>query len=1192
MSINFCFHWRECPLKSREWTPFLAALFALLLSAMSICGASAQTTPSPQEFQAVLKRLTDVANQGHTAAILSNKDRAILFMNNDLVNAARTNNTIPNTVYQAAQTDFADLNRQFASEAAKRSGAKFTVQQRTSEVFSPGTDSDFITKVKSKEQILQMKQKYNDLVNAKMQKWGGLEGNARNDWSTKLDTDFMADPDLITDPREFREIAKMNNDAYKNRYAAQYEKISRQKGGGKIGPDHVTGYAEEMAEFAKKKRAKIEEILSQPHLLSDPKTRAKVITMMAQEQKYISRIESLDDFLRAQEGLPPRNRGLTAAAQGAKRSPHNIKSLKDAFAVTETSQGRALEDLAETMGEVAKHNTAFSASAADDLAKIIANAPPAHRARALAALERANPELAELVRARNPGLASADDVARAGTTLDDEARAGSSLDEAAHAGTTLDDEARAGSSLDEVARAGTTLDDEARAGSSLDEIARTGDSLGDAAKLAKARQVLQAGLKTLEALGKAAETVEVLAALAGLKDYITAMDKALDPSTPPEEVAALSKQAGDIAARLLNTTALIHILNNNPTLAAIYGGLAVTCAGGNWLAQDVNWEEIPKPSEHAKECAERHLQAHERLVDNMLGALGLYPDVAAYRQRLCDSFKRMVERKIYQPKDPFTETDICNFIKAGIPVDSAIEQGDELKQRIAAKEQEKTSGPTSGRCGPAKPAAPVPNKDGFIPVPTFPDVTDPNAECPPLGEAEGGGEGLTEEKTEEKKAEEQTEVETEQAEAGSCAEAETLYDTARRAYDSGDASAYQTGLTAAEQAMASMPAGACGDLKDRIAKGHEQADLLDKVNATAGEMLTSCMGSTLRTRAAQMRELAGLLSKTKQPYIQELVRRLDAAQQAVLTYADTKDAFADADLDTSWRRLELARGAVVRLADSDCPDLRAAVEKAPRVLSNWRSQVDLAERAISGCDVDDMERQRQRLDATSSPIAKTLSARLGQAVPGCKNEVAKDDVAKEEKAEGECKAGSTPGAKTADGKVYCVPTQATADAWCNDHNPGTGYHAVNIKSDGSHGCLPTKAKANSECRAANPGHKGIYGHINANGAVQCKQTTKAAKQEAAAAANAACQHTNRNKNARAGKYLGNGQWSCYIPGQKRTVTRRQQPGVSAADIARGAAIAGSIINQMQGRSGGGHRRGGGGCREVVDSITRSHIECD
>ncbi len=136
-----------------------------------------------------------------------------------------------------------------------------------------------------------------------------------------------------------------------------------------------------------------------------------------------------------------------------------------------------------------------------------------------------------------------------------------------------------------------------------------------------------------------------------------------------------------------------------------------------------------------------------------------------------------------------------------------------------------------------------------------------------------------------------------------------------------------------------------------------------------------------------------------------------------------------------------------------------------------------------------------------------------------------------------------------------------------------GFYAVNIKSDGSFGCMPTKERADANCRASNPGRRGVYGDISADGTVQCRQTTKAAQQEAKAAGDAACRQANRNRRARAGRYLGNGQWSCYIPGQNRTVTHRQ-PSVMAQDIARGLATMGAIINHMQSRGGGG----GGGHR--------------
>lgn len=502
------------------------------------------------------------------------------------------------------------------------------------------------------------------------------------------------------------------------------------------------------------------------------------------------------------------------------------------------------------------------------------------------------------------------------------------------------------------------------------------------------------------------------------------------------------------------------------------------------------------------------------------------------------------------------------------------------------KPERKTAG--GGKdCDPAQVAAAPrgPNKDGFIPVPYdlrgYGDGYNPD--CPPIGAPVKRDEGLS-------GGEGKKPVQPEAAQAAGCTLAENQYQAARSSYTAGDASAYKTGLIKAEQAMASLPADACGDLAQKIATGHEQAEVLKTINSTAGELLSSCKGSDPRTRAAQMRQLSGLLAKTKQPHVQQLVRRLDAAQSAALTYASVKEAFASGDLDTSWRRLETARGTLGTLGTGDCADLRTALAKAPQVLSHWRGQVDAVDRATRACDVDDMERQQQQLGATDSPMARGLATNLGAALPDCRRKQARErDIARKREEEervrskedmkasaaANCRkkygAGYSAGAETGAGTFYCVPDTASANAKCVQLN-SAGYYAVNIKNDGSFGCVPTKARANASCRAANPGRRGMYAQISGDGSVQCRQTNRAAQREAKAAGDAACRKANRNRSARAGRYLGNGSWSCYYPGQGQTVTRQPQPNVSAQDVARGLATMGAIINQMQRGSGGGHIR--------------------
>ena len=331
-------------------TTFVAILICTVLS---IGTASAQST-LPAHVQDALGRL---ASNSASAA-----DRALLFQYNDDINAAALNGEIADPVYQAAQTDYAATNRSFAADAAADAGADFTVQNPTAPEFSPGTDSDYITVVDSKEQIADMQEGYNRRVNEYLEQHGIIdETQRRADWHNKLDTDFMGDPRYVTEA-EFKEIARLNNDAYTRRHAAEFEAIIRKKGGpGRIDPQHIVAYTEEMDDFARKKGKLLDEMLANPSRFNDPRARADAFRTMAQQQKYTSRIQLAEDILRAQEGLPPRPRGPGGSISkiGSKRSWANSANIRDAYQVADKSLAQSIESLTETMAEVAKKNPQF-----------------------------------------------------------------------------------------------------------------------------------------------------------------------------------------------------------------------------------------------------------------------------------------------------------------------------------------------------------------------------------------------------------------------------------------------------------------------------------------------------------------------------------------------------------------------------------------------------------------------------------------------------------------------------------------------------------------------------------------------------------------------------------------------------------------------------------------------------------------
>lgn len=598
----------------------LLVWLAAVLSIMTVIAVAPATSVLAQSSLTpdVREALTRMGN-----GTASDTDKALLFSKNREINAAGQNGEIADDLYQKAQSTYDAKSQSIAKDAADAADAKFRIQDRSSQTYVPGTDSDYITEVKSKDQIAQMQADYNRRVNQYMKDNGVPQ--KRIDWHNKLDVDFMADPEFITDPDEFREIARMNNDAYKNRYAAEYEAISRSKNGGKIGPQHVDGYMNEMRSFADKKGQKVQKILSKgPSYLNDPLHRAELFQAMAQEQKYTSRLESLDDFLRAQEGLPPRNRGLSISKAGSNRSAANSANVRRANAVADSSRLAALEDLAETMGQVSKKNPSFNPNAADDIARIVEGLPPGRRAGVLSRI-RAN---------GSPGLV--DDVLAASR------RAG---------------RLPPGASL---------ADDMARA--SLDDLARIGGKLDDAADIGKARRALSAASSAMDALGKAAATAEVALAASQLAELFDLRSRIMDPDISDEEAASLIERAGNLARNLAESSMLVALTEKYPAVAIAYGTWSLACAGGEWVSPT----KSPLPAgSRGSNCLDRQVRALDRAHDWWTGK---DKQREAQSRGLCDKFIAAVKEGRVKPSGSFSVKNVCDAIRYRLPIGDMVER--------------------------------------------------------------------------------------------------------------------------------------------------------------------------------------------------------------------------------------------------------------------------------------------------------------------------------------------------------------------------------------------------------------------------------------------------------------------------------------------------------------------------------------
>jgi hypothetical protein len=120
----------------------------------------------------------------------------------------------------------------------------------------------------SYEKIKKARTRYNELMNEEL-------GTTKIDYAKKLDTDLMANPKGMTDA-EFKKVAKLNNDAYTRPGAATAEDKMRihkeelknyRKSGGKgkkpklqLTPEEIGAYQDEMNDFVKKKKLKINKL--------------------------------------------------------------------------------------------------------------------------------------------------------------------------------------------------------------------------------------------------------------------------------------------------------------------------------------------------------------------------------------------------------------------------------------------------------------------------------------------------------------------------------------------------------------------------------------------------------------------------------------------------------------------------------------------------------------------------------------------------------------------------------------------------------------------------------------------------------------------------------------------------------------------------------------------------------------------
>jgi len=572
----------------------------MLLAAAAALNALGGTFPF-----AVLQALEDMENGRATRG-----QSALLFQYNDEINAARLNGLLPDSQYQAAQNDFAKLNQNFAKRAATDVGADFTVQVSKSKRFAPGTDSDYIVTVKSSDpvgQISDMQKRYNTYVNEWLERTVAaqdLRASHKSNWHVDLDVDFMADPGYVTD-EQFRAIAKLNNDAYKRRGSAEFERTSRAGGDVRVTPDQFRDYVQEMQDFIAKKNKKLKHYQRNPSLLNDMGEAANWHKLMAQEQKYLDRIESANRTLRKQAGLHVNRTKFTEpfyeftvnkkgdvfcrkrspgtiASRASFRSPSNRATTIAGRVLSENSLQRATRQFAESMAEAHVRNPRAWPHAASDIAEIAEQLPPAQKARIIESITTKNKhvfanEVAKEMRKR-PGP-------RRGTTVSADPASPSAL-------------RRGGASLDEALKRALGVSDEVK----------------DMCKLRRAfNEKAAKALGGLDKLGHVGTAVELLSAANDTRRYLDLMTRALDPNITDKEADKLFEEAQVTAWSIAWAGGMGALCEAVPTVGAIYGGWSLGYDGTRYILE--NTETGQAIDRAVFEYFDRHQQAYEQTVD-------------------------------------------------------------------------------------------------------------------------------------------------------------------------------------------------------------------------------------------------------------------------------------------------------------------------------------------------------------------------------------------------------------------------------------------------------------------------------------------------------------------------------------------------------------------------------------------------
>lgn len=265
------------------------------------------------------------------------------------------------------------------------------------------------------------------------------------------------------------------------------------------------------------------------------------------------------------------------------------------------------------------------------------------------------------------------------------------------------------------------------------------------------------------------------------------------------------------------------------------------------------------------------------------------------------------------------------------------------------------------------------------------------------------------------------------------------------------------------------------ELQDRARALSRIEGLINKANALRNSNKLGEARNALDLASQQLAALGGggacaplqtRIADINSAIINQATQNVAACTAAESKINNALQQYRQGQNSAARRLLEQARAELAGMPSGQCGNLVDRINNGVRVVERSAAAARAANAAIGSCNEQEIATWKARFEGSGHPAKGKMIARLNAAEKKCSKSRRRDEARQaRDAANRECVKINGPGhyagKKLASGNYNCLPTRRTANAWCNNNNPGAGWRATKIRSNGTYSCRRTR-KANSQ----------------------------------------------------------------------------------------------------------------------------------